>query len=502
VDTLRPDRLGCYGHPNARTPFWDRLARRGTQFRTALASAPFTVPSHATILTGEYPFRHRVRRNETQRFDPPGATLAEALADRGRRTAAFVASVVLDESTGLDRGFDHYEWRTRPEQLERPADDVVRSALRWVEALTPPDSWFLFVHVYDPHDPYDPPRPWDRAYPGEAYDGEIAFTDHALDDLRRGLEAAGRMEGAMIVAVADHGEAFGEHEETGHGFFVYDTTLRVPLVLTGGAFDGGGARDDVARTIDLFPTIAEAFGFSADSPGRSLQHPDEKETESYGETFYAALTYDRVAELRSLRAGRWKYVHAPREELYDVVADPGETKNLVAEEPVKAAEVRDRLLAMLDDDLARPAGLAGTEEIDPKRVEELRALGYAAGGRRAATDLPRLRDPKDLVGIPDLLDRAEALAEDGRWGDARPLVDRVLVKDPYNPKAIRLLARRHFMRGEAEEGFSVYEHTLERYPEAAKVWRGYASELRRRGRREEAEEALRRAEGLEGGTLP
>lgn len=494
VDTLRPDHLGCYGMPDARTPFWDRLARRGLQFADAMSAAPLTLPSHSTMLTGQYPPVHLGRRNGSE-IDPPGGTIAETLTAVGFRCGAVVASVVLDPRKGLDRGFESYTYADPGGRIQRTAPGVIDDAVAWLRTVDPAERFFAFVHLYDPHGPYEPPASWRRVYPGRPYDGEIAFADRELVRLWRELERLDRLEGLLLVATSDHGEAFGEHEETGHGFFVYATTVRVPLII-----DGLGAprvRADLARTVDIHPTALAALGVvpPIPSPGRDLREAGpastEASTEAYAETFSPAMDFG-ASDLRTLRAGRWKYIRAPREELYDLDADPGETVNLFAEDTERAEDLADDLAAMLGDDLVRPAGLAEAAPLDPEEAEKLRALGYLSGeALPGLEDFRALRDPKDLAGIPERLDRAEEAAGRRRWDEMRAVLAEVLAKDPTNPTANRLLAREQFEEGREAAGFAVYERVLKEHEEDPRLWREYGDDLLLKGRAEQARDALR-----------
>lgn len=504
VDTLRADHLGCHGSPEARTPVWDRLARRGLQFATTTSVAPFTLPSHASILTGDYPFQHRARRNGTRSFEPTGRTLAEVLQADGLRCAAFTAAVVLDETSGLDRGFEHFDAPGPGGREERSANQTVNAATRWLRDQPAADPWFLFVHLYDPHDPYEPRSPWDQVYPELPYDGEIAATDRSIGRLLRVLADGGRLDGALVVALSDHGESFGAHQETGHGFFLYEETLRVPMVMSGPPpFAGGRLDARPSRTIDVFPTLMAAFGQRGEAagPGRSLLEDGAPPFEAYSETFHAALAYG-ASDLRSLQRGDWKYVRSPREELYNLRADPREVDNRLADEGNRASDFRDRMTDLLGEDLLRPAGLADEDPLDEARAEQLRALGYLATGRwEGAEDWRSLPDPKDFAGIPGLLDRAIPLADRGEWGEAVPLLEQVIAQDASNPDAVRLMARKGFADGGEEQGFGVYEAAVERSPERAGLWSFFGADLLKFHRAADALRALERSVALDGTVL-
>lgn len=272
VDTLRADRLGCYGYKLIETPNMDRLAAEGARFSTAVAQVPMTLPSHCTILTGTYPTFHKVRDNVGYRLDDSMTTIAELLKPRGFQTAAFVGSYVLDSRFGLNQGFDFYYDHFNPgknpdgflklDQLERRGEEVMRHTLAWMEGAAPKGPFFAWVHLYDPHDPYDPPEPFKTKYKSRLYDGEIAYVDRQIGKLLAFLESKKLYDKTTIVLVGDHGESFGEHNEVKHGYFIYDTTLLVPFIVKPSSlhsFRGVTVRTQV-RLVDIpAPLVQRVF---------------------------------------------------------------------------------------------------------------------------------------------------------------------------------------------------------------------------------------------------
>ncbi len=346
LDTTRADHLGCYGRADAATPNLDALARSGARFEQALSPAPLTLVSHATMLTGLAPRRHGVRDNVVFRLDASHPTLASILGERGYATAAVVAAAVLDRSTGLARGFDSYDDRVRIGERsefnfeERAASQVTDAARTLLQDLKPP--FFLWVHYYDPHAPYVPPEPYAGRFAGRPYDGEIAFMDEGIGGLVAALRAKG-LERTTVVAVAgDHGESLGEHGEDRHDLFVYQATQRVPLLIAG---PGVPARRRVGANVglvDLLPTLLDLLGLPAParidgrslvpmlaSGGKAMSIEDPKRGYEM-ESFFPAYSYDWAPPL-ALVSGRFKYVALPRPELYDLVADRSETRDLLAD---------------------------------------------------------------------------------------------------------------------------------------------------------------------------
>ena len=448
IDTLRADRLGAYGGPP--TAAIDALSARGVRFARAYAHAPMTLPSHVSILTGLLPPVHGVRNNGTFRLDPSVLTLASLLRAAGYRTGAFVGAFVLDRRFGLDQGFDVYddlyrESRNRADFRfdERRAPEVLQPAADWIlsgraraEARVgqrPADQtmpWFAWVHLFDPHAPYDAPE----ARTADLYDNEIAFTDAALGAFLSRLRGAGGLDRTLIALTADHGEGLGDHGEATHGLFAYDTTLRVPLVIAGPGI-APRVGSDLAAHVDLLPTVLDLLGLDAPDglPGISLRGAmngdDPGPRALYFEALDANLTR-RWAPLTGTVRGAWKYIDLPIDELYDLEADPDETTNLATTRPRE----RDTLRVALDD-LRRRFGPAGPAEALPPDADteaRLRALGYtavapgpAAAGRYTDDD-----DPKRLVDLDRRYNDALAQATAGALDEAAASLRTIIAARP------------------------------------------------------------------------
>lgn len=432
------------------TPRLDALAREGVVFQRAYSQAPITTVSHATILTGTYPERHKVTD-----FGMPLADgvpyLPELLHARGYRTAAFVGSLILDPRSGLapgfDRGFDVYDagFRTRRgrgddryKTMERRGADVVARVLAWLEKAGP-GPFFLWVHLYDAHDPYDPPPPFAARHRAAPYDGEIAYADAAVGRLVDALRSKGLYDGAVVAVAGDHGEALGQHGEKTHGVFLYEETLHVPLLLKLPRGRSAGARPRVrCGLVDLAPTLLEAAGTPIPPAvqGESLLRwiaaaspPDR--------TAYAATDYPRRgfgwSPLASWRADRFLLVQAPRRELYDLAADPEAAHDLSE----TRAGVADKLLQQMEDFRRRIGGDAEAPEaaVDPALAERLAALGYVAGTSRPSGAVASGIDPKDKVAVANTLHDAMLAIENGETERAAPLLERVVASDPQIPVA-------------------------------------------------------------------
>ena len=340
IDTLRADHVHCYGYENIQTPALDGLAKDGIRFTHAFTPSPITNTSHTSILTGLLPSSHGVTDFAVP-LAPTHPTLAALLKKNGYHTAAFIGAVILDSKTlapGLDRGFDFYDnfpaqskTKSRWGRVERRGQEVVQHAEAWMTAH-PAGPHFVWVHLYDPHDPYEPPAPYSQTYKDRLYDGEIAYADSVLDGFVGYLKKTGRYDNALIVVVGDHGEGLGEHHEDTHGIFLYDSTTHVPLIMkTPGGGNPGKTVDAQVRTTDILPTVTGLLGIAPPEvlDGESLQPylagAENEDRTVIGETDYP-LRFG-WAPLRSVRAGGLKFIEAPRPELYDLHADPGELTN-------------------------------------------------------------------------------------------------------------------------------------------------------------------------------
>lgn len=402
IDTLRADRVGAYGHASARTPTLDRLAREGVLVEDAVVHVPQTRPSHASLLTGLLPGEHGLRDNYSPPLPPGTPTLASLLRSAGWETAAFIGAYPVSRPSGLDQGFDVYDDPFAPGEgaeearTERRAGEVVDRALRWLRR--PRSRPFLaWLHLFDPHAPYDPPPPWTKRFSRSPYDGEVAYADAELGRVVSWLDAAGLRSQTLVVVTSDHGEGLGEHGEDEHLFFVYDSTLRVPLVLSWpGRLPAAARVRGQFRGVDLLPTVLELVGVggpstSGVSRAAALRSGSTiRDSEAYAESLYCQLHFG-AAPLRALRGDGWKYIDAPRPELYRVADDPGETRNLIDERSSVAAVMRKRLLAY--DRSGAPPSLPALE---PGAAERLAALGYVGGGGGPVGGTAGA-DPKDLI---------------------------------------------------------------------------------------------------------
>ncbi len=488
IDTLRADHVGAYGAEDAQTPTLDGLAREGTRFTTAVASAPLTLPSHASMLTGIHPPGLGVRHNGLYRLDGDFETLAERLRAEGWATAAVIGAFVLHRSTGLDQGFDLYDDETSPEAatpsgfLERRAEAVTERALAWLE--TAPRPFFLWVHYYDPHARYQPPPPFAERFAARPYDGEIAYVDAQLGRLLAGMRGAGALANTLVVATSDHGESLGEHDEIDHGYALYDSVLSVPFLMRGPGVPVGRVVEDVVSGVDVTPTALDLLGLPSppDLDGRSLRALWSGKATSprlaYAETLATQLDLG-WAPLFAVRGRRFLYVRAPRPELYDTPADPGQLRNLL-EDPDEAARRQAELLdAEVAAVLARAKG-AVPKSLDAESLARLRALGYALP-ERAPTHLepdPDALDPKDGRRQLGLLASAQDAYDADQMDRARELLERVLRAMPRSSRAHALLAFVQLHEGHPRQALPHLEAAVRHNPLAA-YYRAMLGETRR-----------------------
>lgn len=469
LDTTRADRLGSYGYGPASTPHLDRLAREGVRFERALSPVPLTLPAHASLLTGRQPYSHGVRNNGHFQLPDDVSTLAALLTSRGYQTAAFVSTFVLGRQFGLARGFVHYDdgldegasGQVLAPELERRGDRTLAAAQAWLGDASRRGGapYFAWVHLYDPHEPYAPPSPFRERFAGRPYDGELAFTDSLVGTL---LEASGYggPGSPLVIVVGDHGESLGEHGEQSHGVFVYGATLRVPLIVAWPGVLRPRVVPTTVRLIDVAPSIAALTGAGPldAAEGQSLRpllegHSGGAEpVPAYGESYFPQF-FMRWAPLRTVEAGRWKYIDAPEPELYDLQTDPAEQRNMVASETARAASLKRTLAGMVGAGTGRQAAIPVTD--DTRR--RLDSLGYLSTSAPATTPpSERLPDPKRMMPLYERLLEGNRLLSEGRAEEAARLSQQVLVEDRSNAFAHVLLGRAALALGRNAQAIAAF----------------------------------------------
>jgi choline-sulfatase len=503
IDTLRADHVSCYGYKQVETPALDALAADGVRFTQAFTHSPITNTSHITILTGLLPSVHGVTDFGVP-LSPQHVTAAELLKKQGYRTAAFIGAVILDSNTlapGLDRGFDFYDnfpkddsksadGKTKPRwgRVERRGMDVVAHAETWFDKHRA-GPHFVWLHFYDPHDPYEPPSPFAEKYKDHLYDGEIAYADSALAKWIAFLKKAGAYDNAIIIVIGDHGEGLGEHGEETHGLFLYDSTLHIPLILkppskTTGAAYPGSIVDSEVRTTDILPTILSIAGVAAppELNGESLLPliADKKNEQTpsnralFGETDYP-LRWG-WASLRALRTANRKLIEAPRPELYDLQSDPKELKNLYA--------------------------LEGKGEVQSLQAEMAAWKAKLPASSNSGTPQDNLPDPKDKVEVQNLLHNAMLAGDDNRSNDARQFLEKALQLDPASPTALRQLGELELAAKEFDKASAHLKRASELRPDDSTAAFELGEAMEKAGNWPGARDALESSLKLAPGQMP
>lgn len=481
-DTTRADRIGAYGNERARTPVLDSLAAEGVLFSNAHASIPLTFPSHTTILTGLYPTAHGIRDNGLFVLADEVVTLPEILREQGYATAGAISGFPLVRRFNLGQGFDLYD-----DDLQRKDDDFLgrrprrqslyfeeRRAARTNEAVLPwlaehrDEPFFVWIHYYDPHRPWDPPPPYDELLADDPYQAEIAYADESLGRILDQLRTWGVFDETMVVFTSDHGEGLGEHDESTHSLLNYETTLRVPMIVR----PPGGMKptvvDDLVAGVDIAPTVLEALGIESpvEFQGHSLYgYVTGSGGVPANRQFYAETLSPRLShgwgELRTLYEGNWKYVHGPRPELFDLAADPDERSDRVAVDVDRAADLRGALAKFVNDHAMTTAAAV---PVDEQTRAQLMALGYISGGAESGPIVEELLDegiaPQDRVVDINLSSEARNLLTAGRGVAARQVVGELLERDPVNPFYRELMVRAELLSGRLAIAADILESIL------------------------------------------
>jgi choline-sulfatase len=519
IDTLRADHVGCYGAQTVKTPTLDGLAHDGVVFERAISQVPLTWPSHAVILTGTYPFQNGVQDFTGQPLAPQFRSVAQAFQQAGYVTGAVVSAFVLDRSWGLARGFGFYDDAFSAETFEkkdtglvdRRAGESVAHAIAWLKK-TPRRPVFLWLHLYDPHSPYDAPEPFRSEYRSHPYDGEIAYADHELGNLMLWLKQNHLYDSSLIVALSDHGESLGEHGEDEHGFFIYNATVHVPLIVkppVGSGIASSRNREPVETTA-VAPTLLQLAVLTdsndsihaqfqskpllgsklSEKPGASAETAKDL---AYSETFYPFSSFG-WSPLHALETERFHFIEAPKLELYDLENDPGETRNIASEQPATVAVFQKQIEALLaHNPFARQNAAAGN--LSPDAQEKLRALGYF--GFRAAVSPETLKqglaDPKDkLWEFNAILKAGDAYQreEDDR---AEALLTEVQQKDPKIYVIPFMLGQSALRRQNWDRAADQLQRCLELNPNFDNAMTGLALALSKLDRVEEAKNWLNKA---------
>jgi choline-sulfatase len=506
IDTLRADHVGCYGAANVKTPTMDALAKDGILFEHAFSQVPLTWPSHAAILTGTYPFQNGVQDFTGHPLAPQFRSAAQAFKQAGYATGAVVSSFVLDRSWGLARGFDFYDdafSATTFQQkdlglVDRRASESVSHALDWLKKNRH-RPFFLWLHLYDPHSPYDAPEPFATQYRDHPYDGEIAYSDHELGRLIAWLKINHMYDRTGIVLLSDHGESLGDHGEKEHGFFIYNSTIRIPLIVKApaGRQPGSKRMDAPAESVAVAPTLLRLAGLK-DSIEKQFQSedllgPPRVDKLAYSETFYPFSSFG-WNPLHSLETGRYQYIEAPEPELYDLVADSEEQKNIAAQQPATASVLREKLQEILKNrpfSVKQPNG----NKLNAEAAEKLRTLGYVAYQSPVSADAlaKGLPDPKSkLWEFNSILQAADAFrVNDFPTGES--LLGKVRERDPQMHLIPFMLGESAIRQQKWDAAEAEMRKCLDLNPNFDQAMTGLATALIKQGNQGEAKKYLQDA---------
>jgi choline-sulfatase len=508
LDTTRADRIHAYGFEGVETPNLDRLAREGVLFEQAVSPAPLTLPAHSSIFTGMFPPAHGVRDNGGFFLDERQTTLAERLQSRGFTTGGFVGAYVLDHKWGVAQGFQTYfdDFDLSKYQLlslgsvDRPGNEVADHAITWLDEVGS-KRFFGWVHFYDAHSPYDPPEPFKSRYAGHPYVGEIAFVDSQVGRLLAYLDAHHLADRTVVVVVGDHGESLGEHGEGTHGFFVYQATMHVPLLIRAPYDLMTGRRvADTVRSIDILPTALELLGVNAPEhlDGASVVPLMTGAKRELGLAAYSEAIYPRFhfgwSDLRALTAGRYKFVAAPRPELYDLQQDPAESRNLYTERRALGDRMNQELIALEQRMSATAAVPKAAVEVDPDARARLAALGYVGTFVTAlAPDRAGLADPKDKIQLFNLMTQARETARHDKESDeGLHALERVVAQDPNVIDAWFMLGNEYYRRRQFTRAIDQFTRALALKPDYDLVVINRANAYRALGRDQGAMVGYRR----------
>jgi arylsulfatase A-like enzyme/tetratricopeptide (TPR) repeat protein len=482
LDTTRADRLGCYGYTNVETPFIDKLAEKGILFEQCISPIPLTLPSHCSMMTGLYPTFHGVRVNGNTALSQQHQTMAEVFAQQGYQCGAFIAAFVLDGRWGLKQGFHHYDDQfdlKKYKQLDlagvqRPGNQVMDAALAWLEEQKQ-KPFFAWIHLYDPHTPYEPPEPYRSAYNNGTlsglYDGEIAFTDTQVGRCISWLEQNGLDKSTILVIMGDHGEGLGEHGELTHGYYIYEYAIHVPFLIKTPFKQLQGIRFSLpVSTIDLYPTLLEMMGVQVPGniQGKSLLPTifggeSKEETYSYSESLSPNLQYGWSA-LHSLRTSQYKYIDAPRAEFYELSKDPKERNNLTRRFPGLVKQFKSRLTRLMDE-TSTGAPAPESANLDQETLKRLATLGYiGAPIKRKSSKGKGLADPKDKLEIFQKIALAGEQILHEKYSEAAVTLETVLQEDPNIPQAKLILSTCYVELGRGQEAKTLLDSILKDDP--------------------------------------
>ena len=459
VDTLRADHLGAYGYTKIATPNIDSMADRGTVYQRIDTQIPLTLPSHTVVMTSTYPFRNHVEAN-AETVPANAVTLASVLRANGYKTAAFIGSMILDRHYGLGKGFDVYDSPFENARVRRDAALVTRAARQWIDSNRN-EAFFAFLHLYDLHTPYTLPQVAGLTPTLAGYDAELQYVDQVFGRFRDALIHDGLWDKALVILLADHGESLGDHGETSHGYFIYESTMHVPLIIhwPAGAAAYPERINQPAGLIDVAPTILEFLNIPKPPSFEGVSLLSGGARVTYGESVYAQENFG-WAPLRSLQSDAYKYIEAPRAELYDLLKDPGERTNILATHPREAQSMKSQLDALVARSaLTQPQSAS---KVSPRTREILGSLGYTAGGAKIAQG--QAIDPKDKIAENEAYESGLTFLYSARYDKAIQTLQTLVKQDPRDLPALCALGEAYLRSGNGPKALGLWQQALERDP--------------------------------------
>ncbi|MCP4217578.1 MAG: sulfatase-like hydrolase/transferase, partial [bacterium] len=476
LDTLRWDHVSAYNQGRADTPHMDRMAEEGVLFERCIAQTPLTLPSHTTILSGTYPLHHQVRDNGGFQVPQSLDFVSEVLQKEGFATSGFIAAYVLHSKWGINQGFDHYSDNfdlTKIKMVslgsvQKGADVVLPEAQQWIQK-NKDKRFFSWIHLYDPHIPYTPPSPFKERHPGDPYRGEVEYMDQELGKFFDYLEGEGLMDNTLIILASDHGEGLGDHEENTHGFFIYDSTVRVPFIIRAPFTFPTQRVKKTVELADIAPTILDALGipvpesYQGVSLVKLMFGGDIEKNNAYTETYYPRLHFG-WSELKAIYNNNMKYIEAPKQELFDLQKDSDEKDNLAIKKSYEAQKAEDRLARFIADQSANAKEPGEAQKLSKGDREKLAALGYIntqvdTAGKK---DLP---DPKGKVSVFNDLGEAKRMMTEKKIKKAIQILEKIIKDEPDFLDATFLLGNIYSKEGDLEGGLKLFYEVLEKKPD-------------------------------------
>jgi arylsulfatase A-like enzyme/lipopolysaccharide biosynthesis regulator YciM len=478
LDTLRVDFVSAYKKGKADTPNLDRVAAEGVLFETCIAQTPLTLPSHTSILSGTYPLHHQIRDNGGFLVPESLELISEILQKRGLITSAFIASYVLHSKWGINQGFDTYSdefdlsryERVSLGNVQKRAEEVLDNAKKWLETHKK-DKFFTWIHLYDPHTPYDPPSPFKEKFPRQPYRGEVEYMDQQLGQFFQFLKDEGLYDKSLIIMAADHGEGLGQHDERTHGFFIYESTVRVPLIIRAPFQFPTKKVTNVVELIDLAPTILEALDIPIPPSyqGESLLrlmfgNRQRKKDTAYVETYYPRLHFG-WSELKALYFdNHWKYILAPKEELFDLKADNGEKESQALKKSYQARKAKERIQRFIREKSENARRPGEAKNLDKDDLQKLAALGYLTT-MVDTSNKENLPDPKGKVEVFNQLTKSKEYMVKEQYDEAIELLNKILETNSHLVDGILQLGNVYNRKNMHEEALKCFYRVLEQKPD-------------------------------------